>query len=63
MEKDLWDIEVGDTLLLEDDETGKVVDISNVRKPDPFVIIKDDAGELWEIRGNVHNDTMFEIVK
>jgi hypothetical protein len=59
--KDLWEIEVGDTLVL-DKVSHKITDTSNVEKPDPFVIGKADDGHLYEIRGNVHMDTMFKIV-
>lgn len=58
--KDLWEIEVGDVLVLEDIQH-KITDTSYVQKPDPFVIGEVD-GELYEIRGNVHGDTQFEII-
>lgn len=63
MSKDLWSMEVGDNILMEEGEVGKVVDISFVRKPDPFVIVEDNAGDRWEIRGNMHGDTEWEILK
>lgn len=58
--KDLWEIEVGDVLVL-DKVQHKITDTSYVEKPDPFVIGEVD-GKLYEIRGNVHMDTMFKIV-
>jgi len=60
MTKDLWEIEIGDVLVL-DNVQHKITDTSYVKKPDPFVVGEVD-GEEYEIRGNVHGDTQFEIV-
>ena len=60
--KEIWDIEVGDTILVNTIEH-TITDTSNVVKPEPFLIGKCDDGYYYNVTGNVHNDTMFEIVK
>ena len=59
--KDIWEIRVGDTILVNTIEH-KIIDTSNVVKPDPFLIGRCEDGYSYNITGNVHNDTMFEIV-
>lgn len=63
--KDIWEIEVGDTILL-DDVRYNIVDTSYVEKPNPFLEAEIDGevdGHIYDISGNVHGDTLFEIVK
>ena len=59
--KDIWNIKVGDRILVNTIEH-TITDTSNVVKPNPMLIGKCDDGYSYEITGNVHNDTEFEVL-